>query len=496
MHANAITKRIRTVCFILASCMGAFLLAGLTTLAKPVNNAQPKPVAPAWPMFGGTPQRNMVNLVDKNIPISWSVKEGERKNIKWSVNLKSRNVGQPIVAQGKVFVVCRFLEDQGPTIQRNDIVCSAYRERDGAIVWQNIHRTSPDDPEQLLGVPVVDDSRIFYVTPACEVICADADTGKIQWQFDMMKSLSVKPSDYCFLFPCLLSPLVVGDLIYVPTSNAPTTELPSSNAPNLIALNKRTGQLAWKSDLLNKNLIDDSCSPPAYAIVNRVPQIIFPGGDGVIYSFEPDTGKVIWKCDCLPFRKGMVNGRASDAYFVGAPVIVDNRLYIGMGVRLDKSSRSPGWFLCLDISKRGDVSMRDYDAKATANKDSALVWAFGGGPAKASRFYFYGTANTAAVHDGLVYVTENRGYLHCLDMKTGQRYWEHDFRAGVTSPFWVDGKIYVATEDGEICVFAHSKTKRLLATIDMDEMIATTPTVANGIHYVLTHKKLFAIGKS
>src|SRR5262249_27868005 len=37
-----------------------------------------------WPMFGGTPQRNMVNAVEKNIPADWKV-EGGPKNIKWSV---------------------------------------------------------------------------------------------------------------------------------------------------------------------------------------------------------------------------------------------------------------------------------------------------------------------------------------------------------------------------------------------------------------------------
>src|SRR4051794_18932906 len=35
------------------------------------------------PLFGGTPQRNLANVVDKNIPTDWSIEEGKHKNIKW-----------------------------------------------------------------------------------------------------------------------------------------------------------------------------------------------------------------------------------------------------------------------------------------------------------------------------------------------------------------------------------------------------------------------------
>ena len=40
-----------------------------------------------WPLFGGTVQRNMVNTFEKNMPDDWSVSAGDKKNIKWSVDL-------------------------------------------------------------------------------------------------------------------------------------------------------------------------------------------------------------------------------------------------------------------------------------------------------------------------------------------------------------------------------------------------------------------------
>src|SRR5262245_3244924 len=36
-----------------------------------------------WLMFGGSPSRNMVNPLDKDIPTEWSVEQGQEKNIKW-----------------------------------------------------------------------------------------------------------------------------------------------------------------------------------------------------------------------------------------------------------------------------------------------------------------------------------------------------------------------------------------------------------------------------
>src|SRR5438876_1185767 len=56
------------------------------------------------PMFGGTPQRNMANPLAKKLPLEWSVKEGERKNVKWVAELGSVSYGGPIIAGGKVFV--------------------------------------------------------------------------------------------------------------------------------------------------------------------------------------------------------------------------------------------------------------------------------------------------------------------------------------------------------------------------------------------------------
>src|SRR5262245_42030784 len=56
----------------------------------------------AWPMWGRTPQRNMANPYAKNIPTRWDV--NTKTNIKWIARVGSRCYGNPVVADGKVFV--------------------------------------------------------------------------------------------------------------------------------------------------------------------------------------------------------------------------------------------------------------------------------------------------------------------------------------------------------------------------------------------------------
>src|SRR5262249_26462023 len=154
-----------------------------------------------------------------------------------------------------------------------------------------------------------------------------------------------------------------------------------------------------------------------------------PGGDGWLYSFEPRTGKLIWKFDCNPKSSFYaLGGKGTRNDFVSTPVIVDNRVYIGVG-QDPEHDWGVGHFWCIDITKKGDVSPKNdnFDPKAPENKDSALVWHFGGfiegKKAQKRNFRFGRSLSTAAVHDGLVYIADMTGFLFCFDAKTGEKYW-------------------------------------------------------------------------
>src|SRR5262245_21682327 len=58
----------------------------------------------SWPTFFGSPSRNPVNTVEKNIATEWSIEEGAQKNIKWVVTAGSRSYAGPVFADGRIFV--------------------------------------------------------------------------------------------------------------------------------------------------------------------------------------------------------------------------------------------------------------------------------------------------------------------------------------------------------------------------------------------------------
>jgi outer membrane protein assembly factor BamB len=506
-----------------------WLMASLGVWSEAMN--VPKPAAPppkamaamkADPkvphrMFGGTPSRNMVNLTDKKLPVTWCVEEGKQKNIRWIANVGRHTYGGPVVADGKIFVGTNNGNPRDPNIKQKDkAILMAFNEADGKFLWQIVHDLPEFVPviareEGLCSTPVVENKRLYYVTPGSEVICADV-AGKIVWSFDMHKELKVLPH---YVSTC--SPLIVGDLLMVVTGNGcdETGQTQNPKAASFIAVNKKTGNLVWQFNVPGEKISEGNFSSPTLAMVNGKPQVIFAGGDGVLYSFEPKTGALIWKCDCLPVRKAK-NNRGINPHFMATPVAVGNRIYVGLGIVPETGQMlKTSYFLCLDAAKKGDVSLKNYDADSPANKDSALVWAFGGlidpAPKKDRESRFGSTMSTASVHDGLVYIAEQQGYLHCLDAKTGQRYWQHDFLAGCWgSTYWADGKIYVVTDVGVAHIFLHGKERKyyyqgrphvptaeddikLQPGIAMDDYVNSTPVVANGVLYILTKSKLYAI---
>ena len=80
----------------------------------------------------------------------------------------------------------------------------------------------------------------------------------------------------------------VGDLLLISTSNGSDPHkknVAAPEAPSFIALDKRTGKLVWADSSPGMNILHGQWSIPAYAVLGGVPQVMFAGGDGWLYSF-------------------------------------------------------------------------------------------------------------------------------------------------------------------------------------------------------------------
>ncbi len=468
-----------------------------------------------WTMFGGTPQRNMVNPKAKNAPTDWNVEGGEIKNIKWVADLGTTSYGGVVVADGRVFVGTNNKKPRDPNDKGPKAILMCFQEKDGKYLWQAVHDMPPPDVARealhdgMCGTPTVVGNRLYYVTPAAVLVCAETETGNSVWKLDMMEKLKVFP---CFVSNC--APLVVDDTVYVITGNGTNEEgeLPSPEAPSFLAVNTKTKEILWQSNLPGKNVIEGQWSNPTYAEVNGKGQILFAGGDCWLYGLEPKTGEVLWKFHCNSKKDEREDTeRGLPNYIVSTPVVHKNKAYVGIGLYPGHfAGNKVGHFWCIDLEKATKFGATNpdhnvspvndnFDPKAPVNQKSALAWHFGGElnprPMIGRSVYFGKTVSTAAVQDGLVYITEEMGYLHCLDAETGKKYWEHDFLTGIWgSPFWVDGKVYVGTEEGDIVIFAHGKKKKVINTIYMEDAIYGAPVLVNGTLLVSTKTKLYAIG--
>jgi outer membrane protein assembly factor BamB len=472
-----------------------------------------------WPVFGGTASRNMVNLTERNIPGEWHIARSAdgkgvdlkaSKHLKWAVALGSRSYGGPTVADGKVFIGTNNHAPRDPKIKGDKGVVMCFRESDGQFLWQIVHDKLPsgqvhDWPnEGICATPCVEGDRLYYTSNRCEAVCANTADGKIVWRLDMMKDLNVFPHNMT-----AASPLIAGDTLFVVTANGVDEghiNIPSPSAPSFLAVDKKTGKVKWQSAAPGKDIMHGQWSNPTYAAVPGKPQIIFPGGDGWLYSFEPETGKLIWKFDANPKdAKYELGGRGAKSDFIGTPVVVGSQCFIGTG-QDPEHYEGIGHLWCIDLTKTGDVSPElVVDAKASPvktkpNPNSAAVWHYGGPTTKEDqeklqRDYYYGrTMSTVSVHDGLVYAGELAGYVHCLDAKTGKVHWVHDLKSGVWgSTYWVDNKVFIATEDGDVWVFPHGSKKPDPKRMETPQAVRSTPIAVNGVLYIMSESYLYAV---
>src|SRR5881396_2806157 len=131
------------------------------------------PTSHDWPMWGGTPDRNMVSTM-KGLPTTWDV--ASKKNVKWMAQLGSQSYGNPVVAGGQVYVGTNNELLRNPKEGGDRGVLMCFRESDGKFLWQHANEKLPvgranDWPFQgVCSSPLVEGDRLYYVSNRCELV--------------------------------------------------------------------------------------------------------------------------------------------------------------------------------------------------------------------------------------------------------------------------------------------------------------------------------------
>ena len=480
-------------------------------------------VAADRPQWGVRYSRNMVSD-EKNLPETFDPASG--KNVKWRVPLGSQTYTTPIVAAGKVLVGTNNAQPRNTRHKGDRGVLMCFDQQTGKLCWQLVVPKRQGDMYQdwpnvgICSPPTVENGSAYVVTNRGQVVCLDLDgladgndgpcrdesrymaprgsapvkvtatDADIIWVFDIVKQAGIHPHDSPHA-----SILIDGQFLYLNSSNGVDNthrKIRKPEAPSLIVLDKATGRLvARDGERLGPRTFHCTWSSPSLGTVGARRLVFFGGPDGVCYAFEaleaaPAPGRVaalrkVWSFDCDPgapkedVHKYIGNRSEGPSIIKGMPVFHDGRIYVAVTGDIWWGKRKAS-LKCIDATGTGDVTK------------THLVWSY-----PLSRH----ACSTPSVHDGLVYIGDCGRRVHCIDAKTGRAVWTHEAKGEIWgSTLVADGKVYIGTRRRDLWVLAAGREKKVIARIRMDGALHGSVTGANGVLYVATMAKLYAIGKT
>jgi outer membrane protein assembly factor BamB len=471
--------------------------------------------------------RNMVSA-ERGLPDSFDPRTGS--NILWSAELGTETHATPVVAGGRVYIGTNNGHPRDSAQQGDRGVLMCFDEKTGRFLWQLAFPKRDEDiyfdwPNSGICSPVtVEQGRAYFVNNRGEVLCleveaegrmsngetnlpAGAPAPRILWRFDLPTGTGIWSHDAAHS-----SILIHGDCLYFNTGTGVDNthrRIRTPDAPSLVVLDKRTGRLlARDNEHIAPNIFHGTWSAPSLATVNGRPLVFFAAGNGIVYAFEaltngvmdygsngimptnaatqhsttpplhfPISLRLVWQFDFDPsapktnVHRYNSNRREGPSNFYGMPVFYDNRLYVAGGGDI-WWGKNEAWLKCIDATGAGDITT------------NGLVWSY---PLRRH------VLSTPAIYDGLAFTADCGHTFHCVDARTGKACWTHELEGEVwASPLVADGKVYLGTRSGAFYLFAASRDKKLLSTVEFHTPISSTAIAANGVLYITTMNRICA----
>ena len=239
--------------------------------------------------------------------------------------------------------------------------------------------------------------------------------------------------------------------------------------------------MLWTDKSPGENILHGQWSSPAVGELGGVPQVVFAGGEGIVYSFRADGGsdgkpELLWKFDANPKTTvWKLGGEGTRNNIIATPVVYDGLVYVAVG-QDPEHGEGEGHLWCIDPTKRGDVSPQlamkvegdkrvpiehkriqaveeEKGEVAVDNPNSAVVWHYdmhdqdGNGKLDFEE-EMHRSCGTVAIKDDLLYIADFSGLVHCLDAKGKDGkptiHFTYDMLAqSWGSPLIADGHVYI-----------------------------------------------------
>jgi outer membrane protein assembly factor BamB len=212
----------------------------------------------------------------------------------------------------------------------------------------------------------------------------------------------------------------------------------------VMAFNSQTGKQIWRDERPTKT----SWSTPL--IWNNSKQVeLVTCGSGVVTSYSPVDGSVIWQLS------GMQSA------FSGSPAIDSERIYFG-----NSGPMSAGPLVAVAAGTQGDVEL---DGEFESEK---VAWSrTRSGPGMAS----------PVAAKGYLYIPGSGSILNCYDTTTGERAYRTRVpnMSTVVASLWADDdRVFILDEDGTTHVIQSGPEFKLLGANQLDDLFWSTPAIA------------------
>jgi outer membrane protein assembly factor BamB len=437
--------------------MMAALLAAVATV---VSGQSARRVALGdWPEMRG-PKRDGTSA-ETGLPEKWAL-NGE--NHLWRVPYGGRSA--PIAMGNHVYV--QNPSGRGADLQERVMCLDADT---GKVLWEykfNVFQS--DAPAHRVGwaSPAADpETGNVYALNVGASLVALSSSGKLLWE----RSIGEEFGAFTTHGGRTMSPIVDGDLVIV-SAAVSTWGRDANRSHRFIALDKRTGDVIYVANPGGRPY-DTAYAAPNIVTINGVRLLIAGLGDGAVHAIKPQTGEKVWS---FVAAKRAVNTGV---------VVSGTKVFVSHGDE-NLDGNEMGLIAAIDGSQTGDIK--------------TTLWAQTG-----TEFAF----SSPLVDGNRLYQIDGGSTLRAFDIESGKEIWEQQLgRLQKAPPVMADGKIYVGTENGHFFILRPSADRvEVLSDVQLPlskdsyggsegtpEQIQGGAAISRGRIFFMSSDAIYAIG--
>ena len=440
--------------------------------AKPAGAAA-DPVAPRgkpmpWPSFRGA---NAAGVADGQGAVAeWDVASG--RNILWKTPIPGIAVSSPVIAGDRVFVTTAVGAKADTTFRTglygdvapiHDLTPHTWRiyavnRRTGAVLWErDVFSGEPKvkrHPKSSLAssTPVTDGKNVCAVFGSVGLItCFDAD-GRQLWKRDIGIIDNGWFFDPTYQWGHSSSPIIYKSNVII--------QVDQQKGSYIAAWDLATGKPVWRTERPDEI---STWGTPTILTGPRGDELVTNGTK--VRGYDPATGKLLWTLG------------PNSEITVGTPIAGKDVVYVTGGYPPVRP------IYAVKAGASGDISLPKGESAS-----AAVAWSN-------DREGTY--IPTPLLYRDILYTLNSNGIVIAYNATTGERIYRARVGGGgafAASPIAADGRLYFASEDGDVFVVKAGAEYVELGKYSMSEVVMATPAISDGVMVIRTLGHLYGIG--